>query len=586
MKLFNLSSLFQNSHFLLLIILLFSCSNNSDTNGNTVDNGTVTPPTTVPVIVTPIDPGVASTVGFFLDHWQAKTYVAPAYITQAIPASVSTTVTIDASTIIAKIPTSIFGQNANNWSGKLNESSFVGDLKNLEPHIVRLPGGSGSDCYFWNAVDVASPGVPDGYIDKDGNKQGFTFGKTTENWRPTIDDYYTMLSNTNTKGIITCNYGYARYGTGKDPVMDAAKLAANWVTYDNGRTEYWEIGNENYADWEAGYRIDVSKNQDGQPEILTGKLYAQHFKVFSREMRKAAKAIGREIKIGAVMQESPTQSYQVENTKTWNAKMLPEINSDPDTDPDYYIVHNYITPYNENSTATTILNSALTVPSSMMSFVSNELKINGATSKPFAFTEWNMWAKDQKQQVSNVSGLFAVIVQAEAIKNKYGLAARWDIANGWDNGNDHGLFSRGEPGISDWTPRPSFYHMYYFQKYLGDKLVPTTVSGNQDIKAYGSIYDSGQSNVTLINASATAQNVEIKTKNISVGTRFYWYTLSGENDNGEFSRKVKVNDQGTTNSAGGPADYKTIKAKSAITDQGIKVTIPAWSSVYLIIDKK
>jgi hypothetical protein len=574
--------LFKNYHFILLGIFIISCSKSSDDT----DPITTSPPTTETPITTPIDPGVASTVGFFLDNWQAKVYAAPAYTVAAIPASISATVTVDASKIIAKIPTSIFGQNANNWSGKLNESSFVTDMTNLEPHIVRLPGGSGSDCYFWNAVDATSPGVPDGYIDKDGNKQGFTFGKTNENWRPTIDDYYTMLSNTKNKGIITCNYGYARYGTGKDPVMDAAKLAADWVTYDNGRTEYWEIGNENYADWEAGYRIDVSKNQDGQPELLTGKLYAQHFKVFAREMRKAAKAIGKTIKIGAVMQESPTQSYQVENTKTWNAKMLPEINSDPLTAPDYYIVHNYITPYNENSTAATILKAASTVPSEMMSFVSNELKINGAASKPFAFTEWNMWAKDQKQQVSNISGLFAVIVQAEAIKNKYGLAARWDVANGWDNGNDHGLFSRGEPSVADWTPRPSFYHMYFFQKYLGDKLVPTTVSGNQDIKAYGSVYGSGQSNVTLINASATAQNVEIKTKNISVGSRFYWYTLSGESDNGEFSRKVKVNDQGTTNIAGGPKDYKTIKARSSATDKGIKVTVPAWSSVYLIIDKK
>jgi hypothetical protein len=582
MKPLNIFYLFKNSHFLLLGIFIISCSK-SDDDSNPV---TTLPPTTETPITTPIDPGVASTVGFFLDHWQAKTYVVPAYTAAVIPSSVSATVTIDASKIIAKVPISIFGQNANNWSGKLNVSSFITDMKNLEPHIVRLPGGSGSDCYFWNGVDATSPGIPDGYIDKDGKKQGFTFGKTNENWRPTIDDYYTMLSNTNTKGIITCNYGYARYGTGKDPVMDAAKLAADWVTYDNGRTEYWEIGNENYADWEAGYRIDVSKNQDGQPELLTGKLYAQHFKIFAREMRKAAKAIGKTIKIGAVMQESPTQSYQVENTKTWNAKMLPEINLDAENAPDYYIVHNYITPYNENSTAATIIKAATTVPSEMMSFVSNELKINGAVSKPFAFTEWNMWAKDQKQQVSNVSGLFAVIVQAEAIKNKYGLAARWDVANGWDSGNDHGLFSRDEPGIDDWTPRPSFYHMYFFQKYLGDKLVPTTVTGNQDIKAYGSVYDSGQSNVTLINASATAQNVEIKTKNISVGSRFYWYTLSGESDNGEFSRKVKVNDQGTTNIAGGPKDYKTIKAKSAATDQGIKVTVPAWSSVYLIIDKK
>ncbi|TRX38374.1 alpha-L-arabinofuranosidase [Flavobacterium restrictum] len=568
------------TYFILAGIILFSCSNGGDSAIP------ITPTPTPDVITTPADPAVASTVGFFLDNWQAKQYVPPTYVSGEIPSAASTTVTIDATSIIAKIPTTIFGQNGNNWSGKLNEASFITDLTNLQPHIVRLPGGSGSDAYFWNAVDATSPGVPDCYIDKEGKKQGFTYGKTQENWRPTVDDYYAMLSKSNSKSIITCNYGYARYGTGKDPVMDAAKLAADWVAYDNGRTEYWEIGNESYADWEAGYRIDVSKNQDGQPELLTGKLYAQHFKIFAREMRKAAKAIGKVIKIGAVMQESPIQSYQVETTKTWNATMLPEINNQVDYTPDYYIVHNYITPYNENSAASTILKAATTVPAEMMAFVTNELKINNVATKPFAFTEWNMWAKDSKQQVSNNSGLFAVIVQAEAIKNKYGLAARWDLANAWENGNDHGLFSRGEPGIADWTPRPSFYHMYYFQKCLGDRLVPTTVAGNQNIKAYASTYTTGQSNVTVLNTSGTAQNVEIKTKNLSVGTRYYWYSLAGENDNGEFSRKVKVNDEGTTNAAGGPQNYATLKAKSAVTTNGIKVTVPAWGSVYVMIDKK
>ena len=66
--------------------------------------------------------------------------------------------------------------------------------------------------------------------------------------------------------MITVNYGYARYGTGINPVARAAHLAADWVRYDNGRTKYWEVGNENFGDWEAGYRINIANNQDGQPE--------------------------------------------------------------------------------------------------------------------------------------------------------------------------------------------------------------------------------------------------------------------------------------------------------------------------------
>ncbi len=43
-----------------------------------------------------------------------------------------------------------------------------------------------------------------------------------------------------------------------NPVAAAAHLAADWVRHDHGRTKFWEIGNENFGNWEAGYNIDQS----------------------------------------------------------------------------------------------------------------------------------------------------------------------------------------------------------------------------------------------------------------------------------------------------------------------------------------
>src|ERR1700712_2516654 len=102
-----------------------------------------------------------------------------------------------------------------------------------------------------------------------------------------------MLQQTDNTGIITVNYGYAEYGTGPDPVAAAAHLAADWVRYDNGRTQYWEIGNEDNGTWEAGYRINTATNHDGQPQIITGNLYGQHCRVFIDSMKKAAQEIGK-----------------------------------------------------------------------------------------------------------------------------------------------------------------------------------------------------------------------------------------------------------------------------------------------------
>ncbi len=570
----------------LLVVILFSCKKSP--SGST--------PTPQPPIggsgdttITPgVDPLTANTIGFFLDDWQSKTFTAPQYEAAGIPTSVLGTVTVDATSIITKIPLSEFGHNAVWWMGPVaGDPKFIDPITNLHPHIIRFPGGSSSDVYFWNALQgVTPPDAPVMITDENGIKKapGYNYGKTDLNWQCNLDNYYTMLQQTNNKGIITINYGYARYGTGPDPVAAAAHLAADWVRYDNGRTQYWEIGNENYGSWEWGYRIDQSLNKDGQPTYITGALYAAHFKVFVDSMQKAATEIGKKIYIGAVTVEAPAnEPWQTNTVKTWNTGMMTGVNNKAD----FFVVHNYFTPYDQNSNAAVILTSALTVPESMMKFVTQTLQANGTTVKPVVMDEWNMWAKDSKQQVSNTSGLFAVLVMGESLKNKYGMSARWDLLNGWSNGNDHGLFSSGdEPGISKWSPRPGFYYLYFLQKMLGDRLVNSTVTGNTNIRAYASTYSSGQVNVSLVNMSASPQNVEVKMKNFYSGNRFYWYSLEGSNDNGEFSRKVMVNGLGPATVAGGPTTYHTLKARSALTTNGIKIPIPALGAVFLVVDKK
>jgi hypothetical protein len=182
--------------------------------------------------------------------------------------------------------------------------------------------------------------------------------------------------------------------------------------------------------------------------------------------------------------------------------------------------------------------------------------------------------------------MHAAILLGEAIKNKYGLTSRWDLANGWANGNDHGLFNIGdEPGVSKWNPRPAFYYMYYFQKMIGDRMLPTSIIGG-NLMTYASSFTSGEKGVILVNKSTSAQIVLVTLENAKAGNRFYWYTLTGGSDNGEFSRKVFVNGRGSSELSGGPAtEYTTLKPYSASTTGGIKFGMPARSVVYLVIDK-
>jgi hypothetical protein len=308
-----------------------------------------------------------------------------------------------------------------------------------------------------------------------------------------------------------------------------------------------------------------------------------HFKVFVDSMRQAATAIGKTIYIGAQLVEHTPQSWEPTATQTWNATTIPRVNNSTD----YFIVHNYYTEYYTNANAATIMNTAVPVTKSMLDLVTQAVSSAGATMKPIALTEWNIFSQGSMQMVSNVAGIHAVMVLGELLKNKYGYAGRWDLANGWDNGNDMGLFSNGdEPGVQKWNPRPVFYYKYFFQKYLGDRFINSTVTGNSSIISYATTFSSGQIGLTLVNTSTTSADVQASFKNFNAGNRFYWYTLTGGTDNAEFSRKVIVNGAGTAGVAGGPDNYTTIKPYAAVAANGIKITVPARSVVFMFIEKK
>jgi hypothetical protein len=567
----------------LFFCLFISCKKEKKNN-----SAPPAPPADTTVTIKPaVDPQLANTIGFFLEDWQPKTFTTPDYKDTAAPTFSNYTVTVDASSVITKIPQSIAGNNANIWMSQMvTETPLMTHITNLHPHIIRFPGGSISDVFFWNAQKNTPPADAPAQLTKaDGTKEaaGYWYGKNAESWTFSVENYYTMLQQTGNSGMITINYGYARYSTAANPVASAAHMAADWVRYDNGRTKYWEIGNENFGDWEAGYRIDVVNNKDGQPEFVSGELYAQHFKIFADSMRKAAQETGKTIQIGVLLYDSPPQSWNTNTIKNWNTGVTSKIANSPD----YYIVHSYYTPYNQNSNAADILNTGTAETKRLMDFITQTLQTGGLTQKPIALTEWNIFAVGSKQQVSHINGMHGVLVVGEALKNKFGMTSRWDLANGWGGGDDHGMFNIGdEPdGVPKWNPRPAFYHLYFLQKMLGDRLVSSTIASNANIETYASTFSSGQAGITLVNKSASAQAVEVKMQNFRTGGRYYWYTLAGGTDNGEFSRKVFINGNGPAGASGGPGNYSTLKAYASSAQNGVRINLPGRSVVCMVIDK-
>jgi hypothetical protein len=592
----------KNPYSLLLVmtLVLFSTSCKKDEDPEPTPDPTPDPKpeAVLDSLYRPVDPSIAASIGFFLDEWTPKAFTIPASsdegtITDSSPTD---TVNIDLNKVITKIPAYIFGNNANQWMGQIaDQPALMGFLKDLNTGVMRFPGGSISDVYFWNApvnsppADAATTTYNNDGSPKTMAASDWWYGTRpkSENWTIALDNYYTMLAQTNNIGMITVNYGYARYGKGNDPVAAAAHLAADWVRYDNGRSKYWEIGNESAGTWEAGYKINLDDNKDGQPQIITGALYGQHFKVFADSMRKAAQEIGVTIKIGAQVIGNP-QANSGLTSSTWNSSMFGALGNDAD----FFIVHNYYGPWHQNSSASVILKSALTETKAISDYVSASASTNQVQMKPIAMTEWNIESEGSKQKVSAVSGIHAVLSLGEMLTHGIGQAARWDLANAWENGNDHGLFNNSagsaNPSEGTWNPRAAFYYLYYMQKYLGDRLVTTSVSpSNSDLVAYSSTFSSGEAGTIIVNTATTNRTALININHFRAGAKYYWYTLKPGNDNGEFSAKVMVNAANTAGTVGGPLTYSSIKPFSAaLSSQTIKITVPARTTLYIVAEKK
>jgi hypothetical protein len=500
--------------------------------------------------------------------------------TANIPISRLTTKTTDAPTVIVTLSTDtlgkisryIFGNAIASWIGNITSSAlFVDNVQALNPSLIRYPGGSWGDIFFWNGNPTD---LPDSiYNGTTGKKEKFYPISGKNDWPTTVDNYYKLRQQTASQGLITINYGYARYGLSKKPVEQAAHLAADWVRYDNGRSKFWEIGNENAGPWEAGWMIDITTNKDAQPKTISGQLYGQHFRIFADSMRAAATQVGAKIYIGAQVLHYDASTTGNSVDKTWNSGVFSAVGDAAD----FYVMHNY---FGSEATVDNLLSVANTEPKKNIDFIRTDIANKSAFSKPVALTEYNMNdVKNASTGISYINGMQAVILFNELIKNNFGLSARWLLASG-----ETGMFYQGSNSSLLWQARPEFYYAYYTQKFTGDHVISAS-SNNSNILAYASKFASGVTGIVVVNRAKTAQVVKMNMKNIGVGDKYYNYSLTGGTDNGDFSLYVSVNGVSPKGTQWGPREsLDTIPAKAYTIDNEIVLNSPGRSVQFILVE--
>jgi hypothetical protein len=492
------------------------------------------------------------------------------------------TITISENAVNTKVSEKIFGLNATTYTGDyLNDSTLLSYLKDFTPQLIRFPGGDASNMYFFNGLP---DDLPERALTFDGEWTDFMDGMQEESWRMKTRKYYTLLEELGAGGFITVNYPYARYGQSEDPVATAASYAADWIRYDNGRTKYWEIGNETYACWEGGFRIDTLLNRDGQPEYVNGKLYGQHFKVFADSMRAAAQEVGTEIKLGAVFADSDDiwDGSGKGITRSWNTHLAEELRMDDGRNyADFISVHSYF--LNKGETTPFDIISSHYVVEEIKNYVYTKLFEAEVEEVPLALTEWNI---KEPRQTTHIGGMQSVAAICSMIENDYEAAMYFAIKDYWrKESGDFGMFSHHDPDHLDSHPYPSYYHQYYLKNVLGEIILNTAKSPQDDsIFSFASKHTGGDLGIVLINKSEVSKQIVIDTQNFELGNEYQWFQIEGRDKNNVWTESVAINEISNANKIkGGPDNLSSIPSRKGLTSDGIVITIEGLSAIYLSI---
>ena len=406
-----------------------------------------------------------------------------------VPMASATTIAVNATSKIRTVDDRLFGLNTNIWDSYLNTPDTIALLKTAEVRFIRFPGGSLSDEYHWKTNTSLS---------------------NTWTWASNTDAFLNVIAQTGAKAIMTANYGT---GTPAE--------AAEWVTYCNvtkaAGIKYWEIGNENYGNWET----------DGQARKNDPFIYATRAKDYVAQMRAADATI----KIGVVV-SSPNEDYAtytdhtVTNSRTgaaqngWNAVMLTNLKALSVT-PDFVALHRYDgTPGQESDAA--LLQRAQTWAAEIASLrqqLTDYLGAAGAGVEILVTENNSVFSHTGKQTTSLVNALYLADSFCNVMKTEVKALTWWGLRNsqehsnnnsaalyGWRQYGDYGIVSTPSAGGS--TTAYDTYPTYYAFKLLarfaraGDSIV-TTTSDSALLSAFGCLKTDGTLRLLVINKSPT-----------------------------------------------------------------------------------
>jgi hypothetical protein len=367
-------------------------------------------------------------------------------------------VRVDAARVVRTVDARLFGINAVMWDACFDTPETVSALRELEVQALRWPGGSPADDYHWAL-----------------NRNGVNLWT----WATPFSSFIHVATNIHAQVFITVNYG-----SGK-PEEAAAWIRCANVTNHCG-FKYWEIGNENYGNWEH--------DQNSPPHDPV--TYARRASEYIRQM----KAADPRIKIGVVapmtwqeragvlldaLKQMQLGTFMTEGYQGWTPKMLATL-AQLGVRPDFVIGHRYPVCLSGGENDASLLQAAAKWTQDAAALRRQLQTCFGAanTNVELLCTENNsIGEKTGKQTTSLVNGLYLADSFGQIAQTEFNSWLWWDLRNGqdrnannspalygWRQYGDHGIMSGND------TRYPTFYTfklLKYFAR-AGDEIVRTT----------------------------------------------------------------------------------------------------------------
>ncbi len=406
-------------------------------------------------------------------------------------------VTIDAGHTLRTVNKAWFlGTNIAIWNqtSTFLDADVKRQFKDAGIGLIRLPGGSASDQYFWNGNGVRQGDTVDRSKYKDGVWKidyskwtpgfmgffGFPKDPSKGEINPwqgncNVKDEHEFVKSLGADTLVTVNAGT---GTPRD--------AAEWVKWakkEGYGVKFWEVGNELGGSWEAGTLRADGKTMDG---AMYGKIY--------RDFAKAIKAADPKVMVGSQGGVDFIKGALVQK----------------DAPIDFVTFHDYFSSDAPNTTA--LFGTLDKIQKGIAEVREAVQKLRPGKEILVGMTEFNAQLFEGSQTSDLNSGLWLTSALLEMMSGGLDFATQWDsFTQKQDKGGGHGFMI--EQGA---LPKAEFFTYVILNHYFGNTLVQAEDS-NAEVRTYASRDNAGNLYTIAVNTSQnTPYDVDLQVTGANV----------------------------------------------------------------------